>query len=708
MMLAWALCGIATMALAQDAQVKGTRPLLSFEKPGELAGIKAIGASARRIERGDPRGGHALEVRFEPVERARLEIPVGAGDWRGYGSLVLDATNTSQEPVRFSVAARDQAGAQTEGQTWWALAPGQRASLSLSLNSPVPEKMGMQAEPPVEPFRALRSDHRPVDLSRMAAIVISMSKPAGARSMVFGAMRLGPGVSYEKISDRFGQYTRADWPGKVKSEADFHSQLAAEQAELKARPALPDRDEYGGWAGGPQLEATHYFRAQKQDGKWWLVTPGGHLFFSLGLDTVSVVEGGTIVEGRERMFEWLPAQGDPLAAHYQSIKSWMASGQEPLHRAFNFYTANLERKYGKDWYASWQAMTMARLPAWGFNTIGNWSDTKLYSLKKTPYVGTLEVQGDMQRISGMPPFPTLRIYDTFDPRFAPAVDQSVRGLATERRNDPWLVGYFVDNELPWGFMRSDRTRYALALSVLSLGPTSPAKGALVAELKQRYGSIQKFNAAWRAPVSSWDDVLRKPYRLKGDFSAQARADMGEFVKQFAERYYRTIRDALKKYDPNHLYLGGRFAWLVHEDFSWTTPEVEEVAARYCDVISFNVYLPRIDSRWDFLRRLDKPAIIGEFNSGAPGSGMFYPGVVPTANQAERARMYQDYVRSVAANPAFVGCHWFQYIDEPTTGRDDGENINTGFVTIADSPYREMVEAAKSINAEVYQIRSKSD
>jgi hypothetical protein len=258
-------------------------------------------------------------------------------------------------------------------------------------------------------------------------------------------------------------------------------------------------------------------------------------------------------------------------------------------------------------------------------------------------------------------------------------------------------------------MRNDRTRYALALSVLSLGSASPAKLAFVGALKARYGKIDKLNAAWNARLASWDELSNKPYQFENEFTPATRRDLGDFVSQFAERYFRTVRDTLKKYDPNHLYLGARFAWLVREDFAWTTPEVEAVAARYCDVISFNVYLPRLDARWDFLKRLDKPAIIGEFNFGAPDRGMFYPGVLAAGNQAERARMYQEYVRSVAENPAFVGCHWFQYIDEPTTGRDDGENINTGFVTVTDTVYLEMVAAAKKVNSEVYRIRSrKSD
>jgi hypothetical protein len=699
------LCGIV---LATVAQVESVRLVCSFETPAEVQGIQTTGASVRRVAARAIEGRYALEARFEAVEESRIEIPVRAGDWRGYGSLGLDATNTSDEPVLFSVEVRDLAGAGTVGRTWWELAPGENASFALSLNAPPPMQMGMEGEPPVGDFRILRADHQPVNLARIAAVRILMSKLSRPRTVVFANFRLGPAVSYEKIVDRFGQYTCADWPGKLKREADLKAQLADEQAELKAQPAMPDRDKYGGWAAGPKLEATGYFHSVKRDGKWWLVTPSGHLFFSMGLDSVNATEGATVVEGREQMFEWLPGEGDPLAAQYQAPGGRGpvgAGSKQPPRRAFSFYTANLERKYGKDWYGSWQAMTMARLSAWGFNTVGNWSDRHLYDLKRVPYVGTLSVRGQMAQLSHIPPFPTLRIYDTFDPRFPEAVNRSVRALAGERCNDSWLIGYFVDNELPWGFMRNDRTRYALALEALSLGAASPAKRALVEQLKARYGGIEKLNAAWNAQLASWEELLQEPYRHEGDFTAAAREDMGAFVKELALRYFRTIRETLKKYDPNHMYLGARFAWLVGEDVAWTTQEVEDVAAENCDVISFNVYLPRVDARWDFLKRLDKPAIIGEFNMGALDRGMFYPGVLGASSQTDRARMYQEYVRSVVDHPAFVGCHFFKYSDEPLTGRRDGENFNTGFVTVTDSVYPEMVAAAKKVHAEVYRRRA---
>jgi hypothetical protein len=69
--------------------------------------------------------------------------------------------------------------------------------------------------------------------------------------------------------------------------------------------------------------------------------------------------------------------------------------------------------------------------------------------------------------------------------------------------------------------------------------------------------------------------------------------------------------------------------------------------------------------------------------------------------ADRGRAYQEYLRSVLSLPAFVGCHWFQYCDEPLTGRFDGENYNIGLVSGTDTPYGELVAAAQQIQSEVY-------
>jgi beta-galactosidase GanA len=91
----------------------------------------------------------------------------------------------------------------------------------------------------------------------------------------------------------------------------------------------------------------------------------------------------------------------------------------------------------------------------------------------------------------------------------------------------------------------------------------------------------------------------------------------------------------------------------------------------------------------------------------PYRGMFGSGMVAVANQSQRAAAYERYVRSAAEHPAFVGTHWFQYLDEPLTARAfDRENHNVGFVNVTDNPYPELVTAARRANAAVLAQRYK--
>src|SRR5262249_20734134 len=116
---------------------------------------------------------------------------------------------------------------------------------------------------------------------------------------------------------------------------------------------------------------------------------------------------------------------------------------------------------------------------------------------------------------------------------------------------------------------------------------------------------------------------------------------------------------------------------------------------------------RVDpKKWEFLGALNRPVIIGEFHFGALDRGMFHTGLVSTSSQEERAATYADYLSSVLDNPALVGCHWFQYADEPLTGRSfDGENYNIGFVPATDTPYPELVASARAIHRQAYERRA---
>jgi hypothetical protein len=87
-----------------------------------------------------------------------------------------------------------------------------------------------------------------------------------------------------------------------------------------------------------------------------------------------------------------------------------------------------------------------------------------------------------------------------------------------------------------------------------------------------------------------------------------------------------------------------------------------------------------------------------------------PGLRQVANQDERGVAYRYYVENAIADPGIVGAHWFEWIDEPSTGRSDGENYNIGLVDVTDRPYRELVDAARETHrrlAEVHAGREKA-
>ena len=120
----------------------------------------------------------------------------------------------------------------------------------------------------------------------------------------------------------------------------------------------PKRDRYGGIDTAGGFRGSGYFRTERRDGRWWLVTPDGNPFFSIGMDVVQP-GGVTYVEGREFMFRDLPARDGELAAHWserddrRGLGAQRGRGFDHGH-AFDFYRANLQRKFGADWQAHWR------------------------------------------------------------------------------------------------------------------------------------------------------------------------------------------------------------------------------------------------------------------------------------------------------------------------------------------------------------------
>lgn len=468
--------------------------------------------------------------------------------------------------------------------------------------------------------------------------------------------------------DQYGQNKYASWPEKIKNQSDLLNAEKFERADLAASKILPDRDQYQSWNGGPQLKATGFFCLEKLNDKWWFVAPNGHLYYSLGIDCVEAGAHTKLLKPNRDAFIWLPENSPEFADAFKDQKK----------RSFSFYVCNLIRKWGKNWKMEFDKRAVARCKSWGFTCFANWCDD-VFAKSKVPYLSTGPACWELKNVD----YIEGDIADSFDPDFESEVFR-VAGMLKANRNDSFLVGYFLDNEMPW---------WNLPYDVLELNGKSPCKQHWLQKLREKYATIAELNKAWGTTATDFE-TLRWP----GDKAPDAaQNDMIEFRGEFAERFYDCWYRGIKSADPNHLVLGSRIPYPMDD--------VVMACAKHTDVLSFNHYGYDLPEDFDrYYKLYDKPMLIGEYDFDSLDAGLMNA-YVPVRNQKERGVGYSYYTENAAAKPYMVGTHYFQYIDEPLTGRGDGETSFNGFVNVADRPYRELVSAARRSNARCYEIHS---
>ena len=543
------------------------------------------------------------------------------------------------------------------------------------------------------------------------------------------------------IVDKYGQNASFEYDYKIRSDADLAKQRDEEAKVLDGKLAS-HLSKWGGWKEGPKLEGTGYFRTAKVDGKWSLVDPDGYLYFATGLDVIRLSNSSTMTgydfpqslvdkrapgdvtpedsqglnrvsdsivdsrfvasELRKDLFQWLPEYDEPMGKHYGYRKS-AHSGPLSHGETYSFYAANLDRKYtpvNPDYMQEWRDVTINRMINWGFSSLGNWTDPSLYNNDRIPYFANGWIIGNFKTVSSGNDF-WAPLPDVFDPEFARRADVTASQIADEVKGSPWCVGIFVDNEKSFGRSESNEALYGIVIHTLGRdGKDVPTKAAFTASMKDKYGDIASLNSAWEKDIASWEAF---DAGIDSSLTTDAQLeDYSTLLTLYADKYFSIVDEALNKYLPNHMYLGARFP-------DWGMPiEVVKASAKYVDVVSYNVYKEGLHpAKWDFLSEIDMPSIIGEYHMGAIDQGLYHPGLIMASNQEDRAKMYTDYMHSVIDNPYFIGAHWFQYIDSPITGRAyDGENYNVGFITVTDTPYAPMIEAARKLHGDMYQRRFK--
>ena len=391
--------------------------------------------------------------------------------------LAADVENLADHQQRLCLQIKDASG---DAYASLALDPGEKATLKLQL----PHRTIYSFPSGAKGVRTLDT----AAITNVAFLVVWPYEGQFSNLLHFrvsnvrlvGAPDWSRGVAaggYLPFVDRFGQFAHGRWKDKVSSYDELRADLAAENAALKAPPS--SWDEYGGWAAGPQLEATGNFRTEKVDGKWWLVTPSGHLFYSLGINVVKV---------------------DSDAPDGRLHPSWYESRAQA---SMAFPTWNLREKFGKqDFKADYYDFVLRRLDAWGINTVGNWSDGDLTKLSRKPYAIVA-----VSKPSGLP-YLSSGFYDTLDETFAGKMRDAVAAAFAAEGSalahaaaDPMCIGFFIDNELSFP---SDSAYFEPYFKACKEALAAAAPGKLY--LGCRFKGLRNSDALWNA-AARWCDVI---------------------------------------------------------------------------------------------------------------------------------------------------------------------------------------------------------
>ncbi|MEK7476651.1 MAG: hypothetical protein AAB152_13605 [Candidatus Coatesbacteria bacterium] len=609
-------------------------------------------------------------------------------DWRGFRTLAVDLENRDADEVKVEIML---AGNRAESSRWKRatftalVPPHRRATWRIPLQQlRYSATWGSPWGWPRQPGLGALESTGLLDTSRVRVIRIGLTAlprtgriasagvedPKWAAPVRIGlyALRLEEPVRPEGWVDRWGQSTAVAWPGKARRDSDLGRADRREALALARGPAFPHRDQFHAWTKRPARGASGYFRVQEVDGRWWLIAPNGRLYYATGMDVVAC---------------GVDARLDPaVLAAYSSLPEKEGRFADAWRHGLSLYRANLIRKWGPDYRRRYLDRAIARQLAWGFTSIGNWSDHALFAFRRLPFFSTGPSYDGMRT-----PLVAKLIHDAFDPGFEDEARKAAASLSVFRYN-PWLVGHFLSNEVGWNDFPS---------RVLELPPRRSARAELIRALRRRYRHVWALNAAWGGAARTWDDVR---WPADGVRTGTAERDMAEFRGAFADRWYGGWYRAIRAADPNHLVLGSRLNQGARPD------DVIAACARHSEVVSFNHYdIEPWRGEFDrYFALARKPCFIGEYGHNSLDRGLL-TAAVPVADQRARAAGYRYYTERLASIPYFVGGHFFQYLDEPVTGRFDRETAFNGFVDITDQPYPLMVAAARASHGRIFDVHA---
>ena len=413
-----------------------------------------------------------------------------------------------------------------------------------------------------------------------------------------------------------GDYTiKSDWKSSTPT-GKWNSRIYARSIETLSgfTPTVQSEyDQYGGITNsGIKGQATGFFHTEEHGGRTYIIDPLGNPFFAVGMNTVEM--GAT------------QNQIDATLAKYGTAENFYQSISEEL-RASGINTI---------WGGEWSQL----IETGNLSTAGGLGCISKYMSGLGLSVST----------GGSAAYLHNNTMNVFDPDFVTFVRNRVETIVTPYVNNPYIIGWYSDNEIP----SEDDMLYRY----LTVDPSEP---------------VNAFSYA-----TAWTFLAKRtgnPNPSTSDITAELAEEFKAFVYN---RYYKVITTELYKVDTNHMYMGNR----IHSN-NKNSEGYLRAAGQYVDVLTVNLYgglEPPIETIKYMYKYSGVPFIVTEFfakgddavdmNGYSLGNQTNAGWIVKT--QADRAIHCENYTLLLIESQTCVGWTWYRFRDNDQTIYKDGD------------------------------------
>lgn len=324
----------------------------------------------------------------------------------------------------------------------------------------------------------------------------------------------------------------------------------------------------------------------------------------------------------------------------------------------------------------WINTVTNQLKSMGFNCAGSWGDVEQIQKMNATHQNRLPYTTQLNLLTEFIKSNKKAGIEKVYPTMVYVLDEGFESFCMDRcaaleatKLDSNLLGHFSDNELPF--------QEDLITQFVAIQDKQHPAYKLVTEWMQKEGV---------------------------DLNQITKVQKDQFAGLVARIYFKTVSSAIKKHDPNHLYIGSRLHSSVKDN-----PFVFNAMEPYIDIISINYY-----GYWDIAQKhiqnwatySSKPFFITEFYTKALDSKMTNISgagwLVKT--QEDRGDYYQNITLTMLSMKNCVGWHWFRYQDnDPADPNADPSNndSNKGIVTKKYAVYNSLALKMSAVNKNDY-------